>query len=574
MKTTKLRIAKDFTLPLDAVTETFGILAKRGVGKTHTSVVMAEEMLKAGAHIVIADPVGVWWGLRSSRDGTKSGFPIIILGGDHGDIPLESTAGAIIADLVIGERVSVLLDLSLFSKNEQRRFVTDFAERLYRKNRDPLHLFLDEADEFAPQRPLPGEQRMLGAVESVVRRGRARGLGVTLITQRSAVLNKDVLTQVEILVAMRTIAPQDRSVIDAWIKYHGTPEDREQVISSLASLPVGTAWIWSPGWLNVLKKVAIRQRETFDSSATPKIGQAKLKPRVLADVDLDALSQRMVETIEKAQAENPKELRKRIHELERLVKKPEKVKHDVEYVNKPVFNTKDVDRIVRVAEKLAQLQDRMAQAQQVIVTEIGLLLDEIKRVQAKTPKGIKTTWEEEQQPEKKRPTLDMQIRRGDISNGLTGPEQRIIDAIAWSEAIGVPEPEQVAAAFLAGYRYGGGAFNNPRGQLKKKGLVSYHSKKIRLTDTGKAVANIPNSPATVEELHHRVLSRLSGPESRLLQPLLKTWPKSIQVEELARRADYAYGSGAFNNPKGRLRTLGLINYPEPGYIVASDILFP
>jgi hypothetical protein len=35
-----------------------------------------------------------------------------------------------------------------------------------------------------------------------------------------ALLNKDVLTQVEVLVALRTIAPQDRAAIDAWIQAH------------------------------------------------------------------------------------------------------------------------------------------------------------------------------------------------------------------------------------------------------------------------------------------------------------------------------------------------------------------
>ncbi len=39
--------ARGFTLPLDAVTQTFGILAVRGAGKTNTAVVMAEEMGKA-----------------------------------------------------------------------------------------------------------------------------------------------------------------------------------------------------------------------------------------------------------------------------------------------------------------------------------------------------------------------------------------------------------------------------------------------------------------------------------------------------------------------------------------------
>ena len=52
-----LRIAEDLELPLEAVTQTFAVLAKRGVGKTYLAMVIAEEMLKAGLQVVIADRV-------------------------------------------------------------------------------------------------------------------------------------------------------------------------------------------------------------------------------------------------------------------------------------------------------------------------------------------------------------------------------------------------------------------------------------------------------------------------------------------------------------------------------------
>jgi len=149
---------------------------------------MVEEMMAAGLPVVIVDPVGVWWGLRSSATGTAEGLPVVIFGGDHADLPLAETAGELLADLVVDERVPAVLDLSTLSKSAGRRFMTDFAERLYHRNRDPLHLVLDEADAFAPQRTDPGGQRLLGAIEDLVRRGRARGIGVTLITQRPAVL--------------------------------------------------------------------------------------------------------------------------------------------------------------------------------------------------------------------------------------------------------------------------------------------------------------------------------------------------------------------------------------------------
>jgi DNA helicase HerA-like ATPase len=250
-----LHTSREFSLPAEAATQTFAILAKRGAGKTYTAAVMVEEMLKAGLQLVVVDPVGVWWGLRSSADGQHAGLPIVIMGGEHGDLPLEMEAGETIADVVVEEGLSVVLDLLLFRKGEQTRFMTDVAERLYHKNRQPLHLVLDEADAFAPQRPMKGQERLLGAIEDLVRRGRARGIGVTLVTQRAAVLAKDVLTQAEVLVALRTIAPQDRDAIDAWIRVHGTPQEREALMASLPSLPIGTAWFWSPGWLNVFRSI-------------------------------------------------------------------------------------------------------------------------------------------------------------------------------------------------------------------------------------------------------------------------------------------------------------------------------
>lgn len=140
---------------------------------------MVEEMVKSGLPVVVVDPIGVWWGLRSSADGAKPGLLVAIIGGEHGDVPVEPTAGHVVADVLVDSPSPVVLDLSEMRKGEARRFVTDFLEQLYRRNREPLHVVLDEADEFAPQRPQRGSERLLGACEDLVRRGRARGLGVT-----------------------------------------------------------------------------------------------------------------------------------------------------------------------------------------------------------------------------------------------------------------------------------------------------------------------------------------------------------------------------------------------------------
>jgi len=321
----KLDISDNIHLPLDSVTQTFAILAKRRVGKTYTASVIAEEFVRANLPFVVLDPTGAWWGLRSGKNGkAKGGLPVYIIGGQKG-IPLESTAGSIIAEQVAIHPSFYIIDVSQFESNSiQDRFATEFAERLYRikeRHREPLHLFIDEADSFIPQRPIKGQERMLGAFEALVRRGGIRGIGVTLISQRPAVINKNVLTQTECLIVLQTTAPQDQDAIDEWVKRNGTEENRKILMSSLASLQKGEAWIWSPAWLEIFKRINIRERNTFNSSATPKINERKVVNPTLTVVDMEKLSEQINATIKDAKENDPRELKKTIRELQIELKK-------------------------------------------------------------------------------------------------------------------------------------------------------------------------------------------------------------------------------------------------------------
>jgi DNA helicase HerA-like ATPase len=158
------------------------VFGKRESGKTNAATVLAEELLTAHAQVVICDPVGSWYGLRASSDGRGPGFPIPIIGGEHADVVLDPASGALVADLVVNERVSLLLDVSELDPPEMIWVLTDFFERLYRKNRRPLHLICEEADEIAPERQrhmaryrgIPEgytQDRLLWAVSRIVRKG-------------------------------------------------------------------------------------------------------------------------------------------------------------------------------------------------------------------------------------------------------------------------------------------------------------------------------------------------------------------------------------------------------------------
>jgi DNA-binding MarR family transcriptional regulator len=345
-----LHIAPNLALPLDAVTQTFAILGVRGSGKTNTAVVFVEELLAQKQQAVILDPVDVWWGLKSSKNGKQAGFAIPVIGGEHGDVPLEATGGNLIADFVVDNRASVIISVRHLTMNDQRRFSADFAKRLYDRKgaaefRSPMMLVVDEADEFMPQRIPSGHEGMFGAFDRLVRRGRSSGIGVTAITQRPQVLNKDVLSQMETLVAMRVLHKLDRTALDAWIEAHDTAGRRDEFMGSLASLERGEAWVWSPSWLGIFKRVHIRARETFDSSATPKAGEHIAPPKQIAPVDLEQLRHGMAATIERLKADDPRELRRKIAELEKQLKSAPKPQTETKVVEKAVLKDGQLARL-------------------------------------------------------------------------------------------------------------------------------------------------------------------------------------------------------------------------------------
>jgi hypothetical protein len=130
-----LKLADNLKLPVDAVTQTFVVYGGKGTGKTNFGGVLAEELYKAHQRFSVIDPMGVWWGLQHGRDRTSPGLEILLLGGPHGDLPIEPSAGSVVADLVVDETVSVVIDISrhrnlkAWSKGEREAAAADADHR-------------------------------------------------------------------------------------------------------------------------------------------------------------------------------------------------------------------------------------------------------------------------------------------------------------------------------------------------------------------------------------------------------------------------------------------------------------
>lgn len=623
----KLRIAPELALPEDVVTSTVVIYGGKGMGKTNLGSVLVEELTKARLRWCLLDPMGVSWGLRHSADGKAPGVECVILGGAHGDIPIEPTGGAVVADLVIDEGANTIIDFSrrangeMWSLGEKVKFVTEYTLRLFRrqgelvngKRREPLMQILDEAARYIPQQIPSGAieiAKCVGAWEQVCEEGRNIGLGVTFITQRSARMNKSVSELADVMFAFRTVGPNSLAAIMDWLGEHVDKARVRDLGLQVRQLDVGSALVVSPGWLRVETIAHIRRRETFDSSATPKAGKATTRVTgTAAKPDLAKYRERMAATIEKAKADDPRALRARIAELEKAAKAS--VKERV--VEKPVIDHIAVERAVadahaQMSRSMAERDKETARLIDAVVaeweksrTDVNVAVNGLKdfmqyrgavgvpypksatsRNTGESRAAVQVGNQQKGTGANSTPvTMAGRTSRAPASPVIThdstisGPMQRIVNAIAELDRLGVSPAPRPTVAGLVGYHMRAKSFVNALGSLRSQGAVDYPSGgTLALTDAGRAMATSDLAFHSLDQLHEHWYSRMSGPERRIVESLVKYHPGSVERDHLAEWSGYHPRAKSFVNALGKLRTAGVIDYPNPGRVAATDVLFP
>lgn len=544
------------TLPSELLSQHIAIVGKVGSGKTYAAKGLAESLLTDKRRVCILDPTGVWWGLRSSADGKKPGFPLVVFGGAHADVPITEHSGATLAKIVATKNLPAIVDLSEMLIGQRHRFVSDFTEALYRDNRTPLHLLIDEADEFAPQNPLPETKRMLHHVDRIVRRGRVRGFRVVLISQRPAVLHKNVLTQANTLIAMRLTAPQDRKAVMAWIEGQADAAQGKEVLGSLARLQRGEGWVWSPE-SDLLRRTTFPRISTFDSSRTPEDDESISEPTNLADVDLSEIraSFDAVET----EARTLKELQAEVAALRRKVAASERVASNA--AAKPEVKSAEprelaIDvRYVKALEHIAAIANRLVGVTiEGSVEKIGQIVVE---------------------PRLKRAASAPAPRNGTPSatvEGLRAGAVRILQELAARSPAGYSRPQ---VGGLTQFAHKGGTFTTYIGDLRRSGFVEERSGLMYATEAGIAALGdkVPAAPTSHDEAMALWRKALRSGAFAMLEAVVEHGRDGISRDELASVVGMTASGGTFTTYLGDLRRNGLIT--EAGKrCTANDILFP
>ncbi len=603
-----------FEVPLDVVTQATAILGRRGSGKTNTACRFVEGVIAEGQQAIVLDPLDVWWGLKSSRSGKSAGLDVLLVGDarkPHTDLPLEKGDGKAIADFLVDERLPCIVSTAHLSKSANRVFSADFLERFYYRKSDPGHdtpclLSIDEASLVIPQKMLePDQARCIGAVEQCVRQGRSRGIGVILIDQRPASVNKDVLTQVELMITHQLTSPHDRKPVREWILANDTGDREKEFMGSLAGLATGEAWFWSPAWLRCFDRVKVLMRDTFDSSATPKVGEKKATAGKVAQFDLGAIKERLGASIERARAQDPKVLNKRIVALEKELKAaaataaepagtdPAEVQEQVDRAVAAAVDdaiaARDAewrgrvmdwgrDRLEEIAASVKQARDGLGLAGAEIlnarpdVPDVRVPAKPARRPRQRAVGALTLTPVPSAMPKRSTPNSTP----GTAAN-INAPKQAILNTLAWFGSVGVHQVSRSNVAAVAGVSPTSSGFEKNLSTLRTMGLIDYPSQGLlTLSEVGRGVAQAPTAPAGLEELHDAWLrsKSLSRPMAHLLTIVLKEYPEAICREDLAEEAGVSPTSSGFEKNVSRLSSLGLVRYPEPGWVEATELLFP
>lgn len=373
-----------FNLPLDAATKVISILAKREAGKTYTAGVIEEEFAKNSVPFVVVDPMGAHWGIKEK-------YPVVVFSAyaafensslEH--IPINEKLGAEVADTVVQSNISAVIDLSHFSKTNQRKFSASFAERIYEINSTPRHIFLEEADIFIPQTIYRETAHCFEAWDTIIRRGRQKGLGCTIISQRAAVVNKDDVSQSDLYLLMNMVSSQDLAAAESLLEPMLEKDDLKTVLHALPQLQSGETYVYSPKWIPSYsdKFVTIRKRETYHAGATPEFIPPNVK---LISTPVKEVAERFTALMAKQEEEEDevailkKDLERRLTQIADLEKKLDQASNIQDLLRRAAQGGLDPSKLQEEAKAAYEKGFKEAEKQGAeLIAKLNKQLEEVK----------------------------------------------------------------------------------------------------------------------------------------------------------------------------------------------------
>lgn len=578
-------------------------LAKTRSGKSSNLRVLFEHLLDEGKPAGVIDPKGDWWGLKSSADGKKAGYPIVIFGGEHADVPITEHSGAHVAELVSTGNRPYIIDLKGWMPADRTRFWVAFASTMFKLSKGNRWLVIDEVHNFAPKgKVFDIESGMaLHWANRIASEGLGMGLHLIVASQRPQKVHNDLLTSCETIFAMRVIHKADRDAISDWIKGCGDDKLGAEVLNSLASLKRGEAWVWSPEIGFGPQRIQFPMFHTYDSFKARE-DEAPERLKGWASVDLDEVRSKLATVVEEAKANDPKALRKRVTELERELQ-AKKLMTAVAAVAGPIIappaliqgaTQEQVDALLAQAEEaalaLGRHEGKVEYAKEILVkvkelealgvkdlavaiTRLAVAIE--KMAEAPPPRGrpfkrVIAPAAHAQPIPAASPRPHLAPPRPAIVEGddtLTGPQQKLLDALAWWKARGHDKPTRAQIGAIAGWKAKGSNLKDRLSELMRKGIVTYPTTGlVALTELG---ASIATEQDLSRPLIDCVREMLTGPQCKVFNALLDAGCEMTRVD-LGAAVGWEPGGSNLKDRLGELSAMEIVNYPQRGSVALAE----
>ena len=249
------------------------VLGSSGSGKSYAVGVLCEELCRNEVPFAIVDTEGEHTGLKEKFES--------IWVGEEKDCDL-SWSNLDLKDLArqAPDISPLILDVSDLTDPKEK--VGAFISALYdtlTERRVPYLVVVEEADKFIPQYgqrvPIFGE---------VARRGRKRGMGLMICSQRPSLVDKNVLSQCGNQLIGKLIIQNDLQSVAQFFPQKGLPKE-------LTGLKAGQFYAMG-GFAPTPSLVSIKRRVTRPGGVTPALSKRAVKKYI------GPMNEKVVETVE------------------------------------------------------------------------------------------------------------------------------------------------------------------------------------------------------------------------------------------------------------------------------------
>ena len=302
--------------------------------------------------------------------------------------------------------------------------------------------------------------------------------------------------------------------------------------------------------------------------------------------------EKLAAVIEEAQANDPKELKRQVSTLTKQLQERDRQlatrqvaavspEPQVERVEVPVISDEVMENLRVLFEDVKTYTGRLEACKWAFEKGMEKTLNQLESLKA----GEAAAHSRRARVETRRPApppSQSERKREPAAVGdfkLSATQQRVLNAIAFFESIGNPEPTNLQVGAVALLDSTGGHFSNTVGPLSSSGLVVRGDGRMRLTDPGRALAKVPERIATLDDYHDVLRERVLKVRSAgrrtvdILNVIIGNGGAEVTNEYIGRQVGIDHTGGHYSNTIGPLSTLGLITR-SGGVVRPTEILFP